>query len=581
MGSGDATFAWTDVDVDWEDGQTVSVRIVEGANTPATGAPTISGTAAVGQTLTANTDGIADEDGLDDPGFTYQWIANDGTADADIVDATGETYTVSDDDVGKTIKVKVSFEDDAGNKESLTSAATAEVTAVWTATLTVEVRDDESGYSFWSSPVLGALSDTDFEVDGTTSTVRYVLLVDGELNLGLDEPLAYSFVLRVGEQEFSSKEAKSESNGAAHRYWWPDPGLGWTDDDEVEVSLALVNSDQNAPATGAPTIGGTAQAGEKLTASTDGIADDDGLDDVSYSYQWIRVDGGTDTHITGKTDETYTLATADVGKTIKVRVSFADDEGNREVLTSAPTAVVAATNPLTGFTVVDASASPQTVLGTLVDGGTLLLGDPANGSYGIRLDTEAGMEIGSVRLELTGPLTVDRTENIAPYSLHGDNGENALNGGNLPAGSYTLTATAYSEGSLGGTEVGKLTVSFTVAAAAPLTVSLESEPSTHDGSTAFTFEIRFSENIADLSYLTLRNHAFTVTGGEVTKAQRMDGDSDTPNIHWRITVEPDGNGDVTIVLPVTTDCDAQGAICTADKRKLSTRLDFTVSGPGG
>ena len=95
----------------------------------------------------------------------------------------------------------------------------------------------------------------------------------------------------------------------------------------------------------------------------------------------------------------------------------------------------------------------------------------------------------------------------------------------------------------------------------------------------FTFEIRFSEQFG-LSYKSLRDDAFTVVGGEVKKAQRMARDSDTPNTWWLITVEPDGNGDVTITLPATTDCTDDGAICTEDGRKLSNRLEFTVSGPG-
>ena len=44
---------------------------------------------------------------------------------------------------------------------------------------------------------------------------------------------------------------------------------------------------------------------------------------------------------------------------------------------------------------------------------------------------------------------------------------------------------------------------------------------------------------------------------------------------------PGSNADVTVVLPVTTRCGAQGAICTRDGRKLSNSLNFTVSGPGG
>ena len=83
-----------------------------------------------------------------------------------------------------------------------------------------------------------------------------------------------------------------------------------------------------------PTINGTAQVGETLTADTSGIVDADGLTNVSYSYQWIRNDGTTDTDIQGATSSTYTLVSADEGKTIKVRVSFTDDAGHSETLTS-------------------------------------------------------------------------------------------------------------------------------------------------------------------------------------------------------------------------------------------------------
>ena len=118
----------------------------------------------------------------------------------------------------------------------------------------------------------------------------------------------------------------------------------------------------------------------------------------------------------------------------------------------------------------------------------------------------------------------------------------------------------------------------------PLTASFESFPASHTGSN-FTFRISFSEEPKEgFSYKTLRDHAFTVTGGEVAGARRLDGDSDTPNIRWEITVSPDSGGDVTITLPVTEDCDADGAICAnggnGDK-KLSGPLEFTVSGPGG
>ena len=45
------------------------------------------------------------------------------------------------------------------------------------------------------------------------------------------------------------------------------------------------------------------------------------------------------------------------------------------------------------------------------------------------------------------------------------------------------------------------------------------------------------------------------------------------------TVQPNGNGNITVVLPETTECDDQGAGCTGDGRMLSHRLELTVSGP--
>ena len=99
--------------------------------------------------------------------------------------------------------------------------------------------------------------------------------------------------------------------------------------------------------------------------------------------------------------------------------------------------------------------------------------------------------------------------------------------------------------------------------------------SAHDGQTAFTFEPRFSEEFG-ISYLTLRDHAFKVTGGTVNKAKRITQGS---NIGWTITVTPgSAAAAVTVVLPIATDCDADGAVRTADGRKLSNRNEFTASG---
>ena len=99
-------------------------------NAPATGQPSISGTARASETLTADTSEIADTDGLENATFTYQWVrVNSDSTESDISNATGATYVLTSDDVGKTVKVRVDFTDDAGYEETLTSEATAEIVA--------------------------------------------------------------------------------------------------------------------------------------------------------------------------------------------------------------------------------------------------------------------------------------------------------------------------------------------------------------------------------------------------------------------------------------------------------------------
>ena len=112
------------------------------ANNPATGAPAITGTAAVGQTLTAGQGTIADADGLAGVSYAWQWIRVDGSAETAIPGATGPTYLITDADLGGTLKVRAAFTDEAGNAESLTSA---ETTAVVAGTLAAQVTTAVEG----------------------------------------------------------------------------------------------------------------------------------------------------------------------------------------------------------------------------------------------------------------------------------------------------------------------------------------------------------------------------------------------------------------------------------------------------
>ena len=271
--------------------------------------------------LTADTSGVADEDGLDNAvTFSYQWLADD----ADIAGATGSTYILADADEGKAIKVKVSFTDDAGNDETLTSAATDAVSAA----------PPENSAATGAPTISGTVQ------VGETLTADTTDIKDAD---GLDNAA-------FGYQWLSDDTDISGATGSAYTLADADEGntvkirVSFTDDAGHDETLTSAATDavaaapaSNTPATGAPTVSGTAQVGEKLTADTSGVADEDGLDAVTFSYQWLA----GDSDISGATGSAYTLADADEGNTVKVRVSFTDDGDNDETLTSAATEAVA------------------------------------------------------------------------------------------------------------------------------------------------------------------------------------------------------------------------------------------------
>ena len=333
------------------DGVAVTVNDDDTTNTPATGAPTIRGTVQVGETLTAYTAGITDDDGLNNVSYSHQWIRNDGTSDTEIQDATGETYPLVDADEGKTIKVKVSFTDDADNEEALTSTATAEVAA--------------------AAPT---------EPPGRPRNLTGAANADGTVTLSWDAPnddtvTGYQILRRrpsEGEKTLLVHVNDTGSTATQHtdRDVTPDVGHAYRVKAINAVGLSrwsnFVNVTpvqpaepaQNSPATGRPTISGTVQVGETLTVDTSGISDADGLTNATFTYQWMRNDGNSDTDIAEETGPTYTLVIADLGKTIQVQVSFTDDEGDSESLTSAATVVVAARPniPATGLPIISGTA---------------------------------------------------------------------------------------------------------------------------------------------------------------------------------------------------------------------------------
>ena len=109
------------------------------------------------------------------------------------------------------------------------------------------------------------------------------------------------------------------------------------------------------------------------------------------------------------------------------------------------------------------------------------------------------------------------------------------------------------------------TIRSTETEAAPLTAAFLDLPPAGHGGSAFTLQLRFSEEFS-LSYKTLQNHALGVSNGTLTGVSRVTQGEDRA---WNVTVTPAGGGAVTVALAETTDCAAEGAICTADERMLA------------
>ena len=108
-------------------------------NAPATGAPAISDTTPTeGDILTVSIAGVSDADGMPATGYAYQWQYLNGTNWVDIPGATGASFTPNDpnilqqlfgdiSEIGRQLRVEVTFTDNDGFVETVYSDATAAV----------------------------------------------------------------------------------------------------------------------------------------------------------------------------------------------------------------------------------------------------------------------------------------------------------------------------------------------------------------------------------------------------------------------------------------------------------------------
>ena len=175
----------------------------------------------------------------------------------------------------------------------------------------------------------------------------------------------------------------------------------------------------NQSATGRPVVLASAQGAGILFADTEAIDDGNGLPiDTSetyatftWTYQWIRVDGMTETNV-GADSASYQPVEADVGKLIKVEVSFTDGDAYSETVTSLPF----------GPIVQPASTlSPSTLVSNTGQSPSTTASITQRYAMGFRLgDHGQGYEISSVSIDLAAApssLTVSLWSGGVPGAL--------------------------------------------------------------------------------------------------------------------------------------------------------------------
>ena len=286
----------------------------------------ITGTNAVGNILTAGA--VTDVDG-GVSGETYQWYSKTGSAAAVAISgATSSTYELTSSEEGKTVSVVVSYSDDSGSGQTVTSSLTGTITSSDTSLdLSADDKSVTSGeailsdtFTLTDSDASGdsfvTISNTDSEGLGTYG--RFTLALNGEWTYTLDtSDTAYGTL--IASETPTEVFTIQTSEGVNQAF---------------TITVTGVNDDGAISA-----ITGTNAVGNILTAGA--VTDVDG--GVSgETYQWYSKTGSAAAvAISGATSSTYELTSSEEGKTVSVVVSYSDDSGSGQTVTSSLTGVIA------------------------------------------------------------------------------------------------------------------------------------------------------------------------------------------------------------------------------------------------
>jgi subtilisin family serine protease len=386
------------------------------------GLPKISGTAAVGQTLSANTGNWSEHP----TAYAYQWLRCDsnGANCAPIASATAATYIAAEADAGSTLRVAVTASNAAGPSAPSTSNQTPVI-----ATAPPSAPPANTG-----AP----------KITGTATVGQTLSASTGNWT---EHPTAYAYQWRRCDTKGNNCAAIELATTSSYTLVQGDGG------NTLRVSVTASNAlGASAPAASSPTpvvnwqspanvtppsISGTALSGQTLTATPGAWS---GVP-ASYSYQWQRCEAsGNNCKALSATETTYTLGEGDVGSTLRVAVTASNPAGHQTV-TSAPTETVTATAqqiPTNSYAPVITGNARQEQTLTEIHGSWT--GEPTSFAYQwLRCDTSGAscVEISGATAQTYVPQVADTGHTLAVSEIAKNS-----SGSSAPAISGTTAAVA-------------------------------------------------------------------------------------------------------------------------------------------
>jgi hypothetical protein len=286
-------------------------------------APSITGSDEIARGLSADKGIWTGEGALT---YTYKWerCNEKGESCSTISGATESSYTPVAADVGKTLRVVVTAEGAAG-KESVNSAVTPVIDSESLAPTNLLVPTIEGNLT--PGETLTAQTGTWVSSETITYTYQWEKCnEEGEECTSITGATSSTYTLVEGDINSTLRVTVTGRNTL---------GSANAESEPTEV----VGAAGPPKDTSVPTINGTAKQGEHLVA---GNGTWSGSRPLSYYYRWERCNssGESCTLIEGATKPSYTVASGDVGSTLRVKVTASNTLGSAGAV-SAQTSVVA------------------------------------------------------------------------------------------------------------------------------------------------------------------------------------------------------------------------------------------------